>query len=85
MCTASDIYLGRHTQSKFIESHTKTINLFSEELIKRPERFCKTAVAWVMIEYSKVDNKLVTDFLEKNKEWTTREVIKNATKYNYLK
>ena len=68
-------------QSKKIERHTETILQFSTELIKRQERFCKTAVGWVLREYSKADTKFVTDFLENHKEWTTKEVIKNATKY----
>jgi len=32
-------------------------------------------------EYSKIDTNFVTDFLENHKDWTTKEVIKNATKY----
>jgi 3-methyladenine DNA glycosylase AlkD len=68
-------------QSKNIEKYSKTILQFSEKLIKREERFCKTSVGWVLREYSKKDNKFVIDFLEQNKEWTTKEVIKNATKY----
>ena len=68
-------------QSKNIQNHTGIILQFSSELIKRPERFCKTSVGWVLREYSKVDTKFVTDFLENHKDWTTKEVIKNATKY----
>ena len=68
-------------QSKKIERHTETILQFSTELIKRQERFCKTAVGWVLREYSKTDTKFVTDFLENHKKWTTKEVIKNSTKY----
>ena len=68
-------------QCKHIEKHTETILQFSTELIKRQERFCKTAVGWVLREYSKIDPKFVTDFLENHKKWTTKEVIKNATKY----
>lgn len=68
-------------QSKNIERHFETIQQFSAELIKREERFCKTAVGWVLREYSKIDNKFVKDFLEQNRDWTTKEVIKNATKY----
>jgi 3-methyladenine DNA glycosylase AlkD len=68
-------------QSKKIERHTETILQFSAELIKRHERFCKTAVGWVLREYSKIDDTFVTGFLEKYSDWTTKEVIKNATKY----
>lgn len=68
-------------QSKNIANHNKAILQFSTELIKRQERFCKTAVGWVLREYSKIDAKFVTAFLENHKEWTSKEVIKNATKY----
>ena len=68
-------------ESRSISRHSKTILSFSELLIKREERFCKTAVGWVMRQYSKVDRELVTGFLDKHKEWLTKEVITNATKY----
>lgn len=68
-------------QSKNISEHWNYINKFSETLIKRDERFCKTAVGWVLREYSKQDKQKVTDFLTKYSEYTTKEVIANATKY----
>ncbi len=68
-------------ESKSISRHSKTILAFSELLIKRQERFCKTAVGWVMRQYSKTDSELVVGFLDKHKEWLTKEVITNATKY----
>lgn len=68
-------------QSKNIEKHSEIIQQFSTELIKRQERFCKTAVGWVLREYSKIDTKFVRDFLEQFSDWTTKEVINNATKY----
>lgn len=66
---------------KTIGAHRETIYDFSLTLIKREERFCKTAVGWVLRQYSKIDETFVIDFLEKHKAWTTKEVIKNATKY----
>ena len=68
-------------QCKTIEKHINIVLTFSECLIKRDERFCKTAVGWVLRQYSKIDDKIVNGFLERNKDWTTKEVIKNATKY----
>ena len=68
-------------ESKSIGRHIKTILSFSELLIKREERFCKTAVGWVMRQYSKNDSEFVAVFLDKHKEWLTKEVITNATKY----
>lgn len=69
-------------QCKTIQNHTDTVYHFSTKLIKREERFSKTAVGWVLREYSKVDKKFVTTFLNDHKDWTTQEVIKNATKYS---
>jgi 3-methyladenine DNA glycosylase AlkD len=68
-------------QCKTIANHRNTIDVLSQKLIRRPERFCKTAVGWVMREYSKTDRDFVRDFLNTHKEWVTTEVIRNATKY----
>jgi len=64
-----------------IAEHKNTIQQLSNELIKREERFCKTAVGWVMREYSKIDGGFVTNFLNEHEKWTTNEVIRNATRY----
>lgn len=69
------------SQSKNISTHWNHINKFSDTLIKRDERFCKTAVGWVLREYSKHDKQKVTDFLNNHSKHTTKEVIANATKY----
>jgi 3-methyladenine DNA glycosylase AlkD len=69
-------------QAKSIGNHREVLEQFATELIKREERFCKTAVGWVMREYSKIDKNFVEDFLENNKEYTTKEVIQNALKYS---
>jgi 3-methyladenine DNA glycosylase AlkD len=61
--------------------HKKVIEAFSIELIKREERFCKTAVGWVLREFSKTDAGFVAGFLNKYQSWTTKEVIRNAGKY----
>jgi 3-methyladenine DNA glycosylase AlkD len=68
-------------QCKSLEKHKSLIEEFSIELIKRQKRFCKTAVGWVLREYSKIDSVFVKRFLIENENWTTKEVIKNATKY----
>jgi 3-methyladenine DNA glycosylase AlkD len=68
-------------QCKTIANHRSTIVEFSESLIRRPERFCKTAVGWVMREYSKIDRQFVRRFIDTHKEWVTSEVVRNATKY----
>lgn len=68
-------------QCKTISAHRKIINTFSIVLIKREERFAKTAVGWVLRQFSKVDRNYVLQFLEQYKNFTTPEVVKNARKY----
>ena len=68
-------------RSKNIADHSKSIERFSDILIRREERFAKTAVGWVMREYSKVDEDFVHDFLSKHVKHTTWEVKRNALKY----
>lgn len=68
-------------QSKGITNHKAIIYTLCEGLIKREERFCKTAVGWALREFSKHDEQFVIDFLEKFQEWTSKEVIRNARKY----
>jgi 3-methyladenine DNA glycosylase AlkD len=68
-------------QCKTIEDQRKTILAFSRKLIRRKERFCKTAVGWVLREVSRFDVDFVKKFLAENEPYTTKEVIKNATKY----
>lgn len=63
------------------EKHLQLIREFSTVLIKRDERFCKTAVGWVLRVISKEEKKFVSDFLSEHSNFTTPEVVKNATKY----
>jgi 3-methyladenine DNA glycosylase AlkD len=50
-------------------------------LIRRGERFAKTAVGWVLRDLSKHDLGLVTGFLDENLEHFSMESIRNALKY----
>ncbi len=50
-------------------------------LIKRKERFAKTAVGWLLRETSKEDKKKVLDFLKKYENHITGEVKRNALEY----
>jgi 3-methyladenine DNA glycosylase AlkD len=68
-------------QCKTLDKHSDTVLRFSEVLIHRDERFCKTAVGWVLRQYSRIDHQFVVEFLERNREYITPEVVKNATKY----
>ena len=67
--------------SRKIQEHGKIVERFSDFLIRREERFAKTAVGWVMREYSKNDEALVLDFLSRHVKHTTWEVKRNALKY----
>ena len=67
--------------SKCIGDHSKSIEHFSDILIRREERFAKTAVGWILREYSKVDEEFVHDFLSRHVKHTTWEVKRNALKY----
>lgn len=71
--------------SKQIREHAKSIELFSDILIRREERFAKTAVGWVLREYSKVDEDFVLDFLSRHVKYTTWDVKRNALKYHRQK
>lgn len=68
-------------QSKTIANYGATIRRFSENLIRREERFCKTAVGWVMREYSRHDPDFVRAFLSEFEKHISREVERNARKY----
>lgn len=54
----------------------------SQRLIKSKERFSKTAVGWIMREFSKKNENIVLSFLDNNRKYLTKEVIKNSLKYN---
>lgn len=64
-----------------ILDHSREIWRFSDILIRRDERFAKTAVGWVLREYSKHDIEFVLTFLSKHVKHTTAEVKRNALKY----
>lgn len=68
-------------QYRQIEDHGLVIEKCADILIRRPERFAKTAVGWVLREYSKSDEDFVLDFLSRHVKYTTSEVKRNALKY----
>ncbi|MEN8228677.1 MAG: DNA alkylation repair protein [Bacteroidota bacterium] len=68
-------------QARTIQDHAVEIQKFSDILIRREERFAKTAVGWVMREYSKHDEEFVLAFLSKHVKYTPSEVKRNALKY----
>jgi 3-methyladenine DNA glycosylase AlkD len=50
-------------------------------LIRRPERFAKTAVGWVLREVSNYDESFVQQVIAANIGHFSPESLKNATKY----
>jgi 3-methyladenine DNA glycosylase AlkD len=57
------------------------IEISSQWLIQRDERFAKTAVGWILRDISKHDQALVEGVLRMNIEHFSAESLKNATKY----
>lgn len=49
-------------------------------LIKREERFAKTAVGWVLREISRRDRDAVIEFIEKHRKFFSKESLANASK-----
>jgi len=50
-------------------------------LIRRDERFAKTAVGWALLEVSRHDRSFVRSFLDANLEYFTKETLSNALKH----
>jgi len=53
----------------------------AEMLIRREERFRKTAVGWMLREIAHYDKVFVRDFLKDNLQFFTNETLRNAIKY----
>lgn len=68
-------------QAKNLSKYLDEINSINAVLIKRTERFSKTAVGWTLREISKFDEKFVIDFVEEYLLYFTKEVIRNSLKY----
>jgi 3-methyladenine DNA glycosylase AlkD len=51
-------------------------------LIRREERFAKTAVGWVLRDLSKHDSAVVKDFVDQNLRYFSAESLRNALKYS---
>ncbi len=50
------------------------------KLIRRDERFAKTAVGWILRELSKTDKKTVLGFIEKHRRYFSKESLENGIK-----
>ncbi|KAA3611722.1 MAG: DNA alkylation repair protein [Planctomycetota bacterium] len=63
------------------ESYRFQVLQSCSKLIRRPERFAKTGVGWVLREISKFDMEAVSGFVEQHRQDFSRESLKNALKY----
>lgn len=52
-----------------------------DKLIKREERFAKTAVGWILREISKTQKQIVLDYIGEYRSYFSRESHENAIKY----
>jgi 3-methyladenine DNA glycosylase AlkD len=64
-----------------IEGNKKSIIALSKVLVLRSERFCKTAVGWLLRDLAKYDQVLVLNFVKENGHSITREVFNNIFKH----
>jgi 3-methyladenine DNA glycosylase AlkD len=62
-------------------AHYPLIEESCRVLIRREERFAKTAVGWILRDISKYDEPLVKAFVENNLAHFSLESLRNATKY----
>lgn len=84
--TANNVWQARCSLVSFTtlikeNIYTSLLLESSTILIKREERFAKTAVGWIMRELSKVDKDIVVEFIEVNRHDFSRESHENAIKY----
>ena len=61
--------------------YTSLLLKSNAKLIKREERFAKTAVGWILRELSKVDKQIVVNFIAEYRPYFSRESHENAIKY----
>ncbi|MDE0088175.1 MAG: DNA alkylation repair protein [Candidatus Poribacteria bacterium] len=84
--TANNVWQARCSVVAFTtltkeNKYTSLLLKSNAKLIKREERFAKTAVGWILRELSKVDKQIVVDFIAEYRECFSRESHENAIKY----
>ena len=73
--------LGPFAQCKNLPLYVDVLEKPLISLIRRPERFGKTAVGWILREIYKFNSDYVFSFLQNQKNFLSTEVINNALKY----
>ncbi len=84
--TANNVWQARCSVVSFTtltkeNKYTSLILKSNTVLIKREERFAKTAVGWILRELSKVNKQIVVEFIAKYRPYFSRESHENAIKY----
>ena len=82
---AENLWQARSSLVAFVPSaenndYYPLIEISCQCLIKRDERFAKTAVGWILRDISKYDQAFVEGVLRQNIEYFSVESLKNATK-----
>ncbi len=68
-------------QARDITRFRQQLFKYCDILIRRPERFARTAAGWALRQYSRHDMAQVQDFLLSHREYLSLEVFNNAAKY----
>lgn len=84
--TANNVWQARCSVVAFTtltkeNKYTSLLLKSNAKLIKREERFAKTAVGWILRELSKVSKQIVVDFIAEYRQYFSRESHENAIKY----
>ena len=83
---ARDVWQARASVVGFVTvvddaEYHPLIVLSAARLVRRPERFAKTGVGWILRELSKHDRAAVVAFVEAHAQHLSTEAVKNALKY----
>jgi 3-methyladenine DNA glycosylase AlkD len=85
--TSQELWKARASVVGFVPvialpDHYPLVLRSSRVLIRRDERFAKTAVGWILRDLSKHDSETVTAFVDENLPYFSTESIRNALKYS---
>lgn len=84
--TAENLWQARASLVAFVpvtdnKEYYPLIELGCQCIVKRDERFAKTAVGWILRDISKHDQSMVEEVISKNINHFSVESLKNATRY----
>ncbi len=82
--TAENLWRARASIVSFAYVKTRPLELIrisAAHIIKREERFAKTAVGWILREISRDNPDFVEDFIATYGDHISKEALRNATKY----